>query len=91
MKFSQESLKLLTHMLDCPSVEENKVEYFRALTDIFLPLCESASSGFRLCAQILEKTQEPSIFDICCFCFDQAFHFLEVVVYLMRLLHVIFV
>ena len=91
MQLSQKSLKLLVNMLHCPPMEEDEVEDFGSLADIFIPLGESATSGLSLRAQVLKQRQESSVLDIGSLCLDQALHILQVVEYLMRLLHVILI
>ena len=56
MEFSQEGLKLLAYMFNSTPVKQYKVENFCTFANIFLPLCESATSGLSLRAQILKKT-----------------------------------
>ena len=78
-------------MLDCASVEKHKVEDFGPLADIFLPLGESTAGRLGLRAQILEQAQKSPVFNVGRLRLNQAFHFLEVVVDFMRLLHVVLV
>ena len=91
VELPQQRLELLTHMLDCASVEEHEVEDLRSFADILLPLGKSATRRLSLRAQVLEKAQEPTILDVSRLCLDQALHFLEVVEDLVGLLHVILV
>ena len=72
-------------------MEEDEVENFGTLADIFVPLCQPASSCLSLHRKVLEETQEAPILDIRRLCLHEAFDFLEVVENLMRLLHVVLV
>lgn len=66
-------------MFDCPSMEQNKVENFRAFIYVFLPLGLSCAPKRRLAqvalgrllarllllgCQILQQVCEPLIFDV---------------------------
>ena len=47
MQLSQKSVKLLADMLHSAPVKEHKIEDFRALADVFVPLCQATAC--RLC------------------------------------------
>ena len=72
-------------------MEENEVENFSSLANVFVPLGKSTSSGLCLSAKILKERQESSVLDVGRFSLDKTLNFLEIVENLMRLLHVVLV
>ena len=78
-------------MLDCSAMEENEVENFGTLADIFVPLSQPTARRLGLHRKVLKEAQEAPILDVCRLCLHEAFDFLEVVENLMRLLHVVLV
>ena len=91
MKLSKQRFELLADVLDCSSVEEDEVKDFGTFADIFVPLSQPTACCFSLHRKVLEEAQEAPILNVCRFCFQKAFHFLEVIEDLMGLLHVVLV
>ena len=72
-------------------MEQDEIEHFGPLANIFIPLSQASSSSLRLHRQILEKAKEASIFDIGCLGFDELLDLFQVVEDFVRLLHIILI
>jgi len=91
VQFSEKSLELLADVLDGAAMEEDEIEDFGALADVFVPLSQAPTCRLRLHRQILEEAHKAAILDVGRLGLNHALHLFEVVENFLRLLHVVLV